>query len=254
MTTLSTPLPVAVQSTVDGKVFQFPNAEHAEHFEALIAGDGGQTQRLVPAPPPLSRPLYDLESHLAALLDTEDVVPEELEQEYALELHATLVATTEKRDRVGQFREHLKAQIAFSHAEASRLRDRETYYQHALDKLDSYITRVIEMLGLDAKDKRKKLEGHTCTIGLHGCDKRAEVIAGQEEAVPSKYKRVTVTLPADTWELLCDSLDLDLRDQVLAEVTSPKVEVSLSKVKGDLKAGVSVDGCQLVGGTYVEIK
>jgi len=30
-------------------------------------------------------------------------------------------------------------------------------------------------------------------------------------------------LPAETWELLCDSLELDLREQVLAEVRAPKV-------------------------------
>ena len=42
---------------------------------------------------------------------------------------------------------------------------------------------------------------------------------------------VTVTLPAETWELVCDSLDMDLRDQVLGEVgKSPKVEVSIGQI------------------------
>lgn len=47
------------------------------------------------------------------------------------------------------------------------------------------------------KGKRKKLEGNTITLSLRGCDKRAEVT--DEAAVPTKYKRVTVTLPAETW-------------------------------------------------------
>ena len=45
-----------------------------------------------------------------------------------------------------------------------------------------------------------------------GCDSRVEVT--DAAAVPARYKRVTMTLPAETWELVCDSLDLDLREQV----------------------------------------
>ena len=54
-----------------------------------------------------------------------------------------------------------------------------------------------------------------------------------------------------SWELVCDSLDLELRDQVLGEVRSAKVEVSLSAVKVDLKADIAVPGAQLSGGTYL---
>lgn len=59
-----------------------------------------------------------------------------------------------------------------------------------------------------------------------------------------------VTPPAETWELVGDSLDLDLREQVLGEVKSAKVEVSTSLVKADLKAEIPVPGAKLVGGTY----
>lgn len=213
------------------------------------AQQGGEGLRLVPA---VARPLYDLETHLAALLDTEDVVPVELEREYALELHATLLATVEKRDRVGQFRQHLKAQINFAHGEAARLREREVFFTSALDRMDSYITRVIESLGVDAKGKRKKLDGKVLTLSLHGCDQRVDVL--DEEAVPARYKRVTVTLPAETWETVCDSLDMELRDKVVDEARSQKLEVSLTLAKVDLKADVPVPGCVLAGGTYVEVK
>jgi hypothetical protein len=189
------------------------------------------------------------EAHLAALLDTEELVPEELEQEYALELHATLLATVEKRDRVGQFMSHLESQIAFAHAEVARLQAREMFYTRAFERMEGYVTRVIESLGMDAKGKRKKLEGNTITLSLHGCDKRVEI--SDEGAVPTKYKRVTVTLPAEAWEQICDSLELDLRAQVLGEVKSQKVEVSTSAVKADLKSDVAVSGAKLVGGTYL---
>lgn len=207
---------------------------------------------LEPALPALARPLYSLEAHLAALVDTEDVVPAAQEAEYQAELQRTLIETVEKRDRVGQFILHLKAQIAFAHAEASRLREREAFYQHGLERMQKYITFIIEGLGLDDKNKRRKLEGKLLTLGLHGCDKRTEVT--DEAAVPIQYKRVTITLPAATWELLCDSLDLDLRDQVLAEIKSPQIEVDLAKAKSALKDGLEIAGVKLAGGTYVEVK
>jgi hypothetical protein len=208
---------------------------------------------LVPPPPAVAAMrlpvLYNLETHLAALLDTEDMVPAELEQQYALEFQQTLRETVAARDQVGQFRAHLKSQISLAQAEVKRLTERETFFTKALARADNLLTILIESLGME-KGKRKQLEGNTGTLSLHGCDKRVDIT--DEMVVPTKYKRVTVTLPAETWELVCDSLDLDLREQVLGEVKSPKVDVSLSLVKSDLKADVAVPGAQLAGGTYVE--
>jgi Siphovirus Gp157 len=240
--------PVVVQFD-DGKVFQFPADENARQFETSVQQAGGDTLRLVPEVLPAARSLYDLEAHLAALADTEEMVPAEQEQEFDLELQATLAATVEKRDRVGQFMAHLESQVAFAKSEIARLKTREQFYAAVLARMEGYVTRVIDSLGLDAKGKRKKLEGTTVTFSLHGCDKRAEVT--DETLVPTKYKRVTVTLPAETWELVCDSLDLDLREQVLGEVKSPKIEVSTSLVKTDLKADIAVPGAKLAGGTYL---
>jgi Siphovirus Gp157 len=168
------PVPAVVQSG-DGKVFQVPNTQEALQFEASVQQAGGETLRLGPEVLPAARTLYDIEAHLAALVDTEALVPEELEQEYALELQATLLATVEKRDHVGQFLAHLEAQIAFAHAEVARLKVREEFYEKVFARMESYVARVIESLGLDAKGKRKKLEGNTITLALHGCDKRVEV-------------------------------------------------------------------------------
>src|ERR1051326_8038151 len=85
---------------------------------------------------------------------------------------------------------------------------RAGFYQRVYLRMEAYISRVIESLGLDAKGKRRKLEGKTVTFSLHGCDKR--VGRTNESAVPSRYKRVTLTLPVDLWEQVIDALDLDL--------------------------------------------
>jgi hypothetical protein len=239
----------AVVLTGEDKVLQFTGERRAVQFQATDEASGGETLRLVPALLPAARPLYEIEAHLAALVETEEVVPDELEREYALELQATLLAAVDKRDRVGQFLAHLEQQIAFAHTEVTRLRAREEFFARALARMEGYVSRVIESLGLDAKGKRRKLEGNTITLSLHGCDKRVDVT--NEAVVPGKYKRVTVTLPAETWELVCDSLDLEVRAQVLGEVKAPVVDVSLSLVKADLKAGIAVPGAELAGGTYL---
>jgi hypothetical protein len=88
-----------------------------EQFESSVQEAGGDTVRLAAA-----RPLYDIEAHLAALVDTEEMVPEELAAAYAQELQTTLRDHRHARSR-GQFILHLK-QVAFSHAEASRLEQR----------------------------------------------------------------------------------------------------------------------------------
>jgi hypothetical protein len=201
-------------------------------------------------PPDVALPtLYALEEHLEMLLDTEEMVPPEFEAEFRAELQRSLLATVAKRDRVGQFMAHLEGQITLAHLEIKRLQERETFFVNAYARVESYVMETIESLGLDDKGKRKKLEGNTVTLSLHGCDRRAEIV--DEQAVAMKYKRATVTLPAETWDLVCDSLDLDLREQVMCDMKSPKLEVSLALVKTDLKAGIDVTGAKLAGGTYL---
>jgi|SRR5579883_1423874 len=256
MTSPSTPVVIA---TADQQVYRFPDEGAATAFEATVKEAGGELTRLAPAAPELpqiAKTLYDLEQHLAALLDTEATVSTELEQEYKTELCQTLTAVVEKRDRVGQFRNHLRSQIALAHEERQRLADREALYQSALDRLDLYITYTIESLGKEEsgkrKDKWKRLEGKTLTLGLHGCKQSVEVT--DEEAVPARFKRVNVTLPAETWEAMVDSLDLEMRAQVLDLVRRPEVFVDRTLAYGELSAGAEIPGLTLGGGFYVEVK
>jgi hypothetical protein len=248
------PAAIAIE-TAEHQVYTFPTEEKAREFEALCAQQGGACVRLGAAAPPVpkaARTLYDLETHLAALLDTDEMIPAELEGEYELELQSTLTAVVEKRDRVGQFRQHLVSQVELAKAERKRLEDRGAFYERALLKLDGYLTRIIDTLGLDPKGKRKKLEGRTLTLALHGCKKRVEIT--DEAAVPVQYKRVTVTLPAATWEALIDSLDFDIRDQILDAVTSPQMELNRTLAYTDLAADAVIPGLALGGGSYVEVK
>ena len=69
---------------------------------------------------------------------------------------------------------------------------REEFYSRAFGQMEAYVSRVIESLGLDAKGKRKKLEGTTITFSLHSCDKRAEIT--DEMAVPSRSAKCGLSL------------------------------------------------------------
>ena len=158
-------VPVVVQSD-DGNVFQCPTPPGAEQFETSVKQAGAETLRLLPEVLPAARSLYDIEAHLAALVDTEALVPVDLEQEFALELQATLAATVEKRDRVGQFLAHPEAQIAFAHAEVARLKAREEFYEKVFARMEGYVSRVIESLGLDAKGKRRGHHDHVVAARL----------------------------------------------------------------------------------------
>jgi hypothetical protein len=102
-------------------------------------------------------------------------------------------------------------------------------------RIEGYVARVIESLGLDAKGKRKKLEGNTITLSLRGCGKRAEVT---DESARNVGVSVRFARPGSC-------------EQVLGEVKSPKIEVSTSLVKAHLKADIAMPGTKLAGGTYL---
>ena len=126
--------------------------------------------------------LYTLEDQLAALADTADMVPADHEQQFLENFKSALVAAVEKRDRVGQLMAHLEQQVAFARAEIERLKERKEFYERVLERMEQYLIRVITSLGLDAKDKPRKLEGRTVTFSIKSCPASVEIT--DEPAVP----------------------------------------------------------------------
>jgi hypothetical protein len=130
---------------------------------------------VVPSPAVTAAPLYVIEDHLAALIETAELVSPEQEQEFRAEFQAALTAAVEKRDRVGQFLAHLEQQIDFAKFEIDRLRQRKATCERALARLESYVIETIENLGTDTKGKYRALEGKTTTFSLRGCPPSVEV-------------------------------------------------------------------------------
>jgi hypothetical protein len=193
-----------------------------------------------------SEPLYAIEEHLAALVDTVELVPPDQEREFRDEFQVALTNAIEKRDRVGQFMAHLEHQIAFASAEIERLRERKAAYQRALERIESYVTYTIENLGRDAKGKYRKLEGKTVTFSLGGCPPSVDIT--DESAIPSVYKALTLKLPAVVWEQILDWLGAGQREALIGDVKYQEVAVDKRAIRTVINAGSKVPGADLAIG------
>ena len=203
---------------------------------------------VVPSPAVTAAPLYVIEDHLAALIETAELVSPEQEQEFRTEFQTALTAAVEKRDQVGQFMAHLEQQIAFAGFEIDRLRQRKATCERALARLESYVIETIENLGTDRKGKYRRLKGKTTTFSLRVCPPSVEVT--DESAIPAEYRTLTLRLPAVTWEQLLDALDIEQRAAVVGRVSSPEVAVDKRAIKAAVDGGADVAGANLVTGRH----
>lgn len=196
---------------------------------------------------PAAKTLYDVEEHLAALADTVEMVTPDQEQAFLEEFKAALTGAAEKRDRVAHRLAHLEQQQTFAAGEISRLQAFKKVKEAEQERLENYVTYVIESLGKDAKGKYRKLEGQTTTMFLRATANVVDLTS--EFDIPLYYKRATVTMPADLWNDILNALDDDFRDQVLA-ATSQTTALAVDKraVKAALDAEVEVPGAKLATG------
>jgi hypothetical protein len=203
---------------------------------------------LVPASAnvPALQPLYAIEEHLAALVDTLELVPPDQEQQFRDEFQVALSTAVEKRDRVGQFMAHLEHQIAFANSEIDRLRERKAAYQRALSRIENYVIHTIEVLGKDGKGKYRRLEGKTVTFSLAGCPPSVEVT--DESAVPAEYKTLTLKVPALAWEQILGWLGLAERQAISGQVNCHETAIDKRSIKAAINAGAIVSGADLVTG------
>src|SRR5258708_18056915 len=128
------------------------------------------------------------------MIESAELVTPEQEAEFQKALATALTTAVEKRDRIGAFLAHCESQAALAAAEIKRLQDRKKGYQAVVDRLETYIIRVIEDLGTDAKGKYRQLEGRTVSFGLRGCAASVKII--NSAMAPAQLNTLTVKLPA----------------------------------------------------------
>lgn len=189
--------------------------------------------------------LYRIEEHLLALADTAEMVAPDQEREYLQDFKAALTSAADKRDRVCQFLEHLEHQQSFADAEIKRLQLLKKHYASVQERLEDYVAFVIDSLGKDSKGKLRKLEGNTTVMYLRACPASVELL--DETVIPHAYKRVTVTMPAELWGRVLNSLNNDMVSALLAKtLNTTQMSASKSEVKAALENGVPVPGARLI--------
>jgi hypothetical protein len=175
-------------------------------------------------------------------LDCAETVNPEQESIFVDDLSQALTDTVEKRDAVGRWMSHCESQIDLATREIARLRDRKASFETALERFKQYVIRVIEANG------GRKLEGNSVTFSLRKCPASVEML--NESLVPEDYRTNTVKLPAKTWNLLLDSIDLDLYELAMRQIASVESTVDKRAVKAALDSGVPVTGVRIADEKY----
>lgn len=201
---------------------------------------------LVVVPPPMnaSRPLYELETDVATFAETAEVVPPEQEQEFLAEFSALILAAREKRDALGHVMATIEAQVTFADAEIQRLQLRKAACLRTLDKLEAYLVRIIESLGPDAKGKPKKLEGNTVTFQLRKLPPSVSIHDEAQIPLSCKTAAVSLKLPAEQWNTLLDSLDLETR-ALIADGAKVDLVPSKTAIKAAIESSTEVPGASI---------
>lgn len=192
--------------------------------------------------------LYELEDGLLALLDTDDMVPDEQRGEYLAALQDQLEKTVEKRDAVARFMAHLESQQELVKAEVDRLQRLGKHFKAVEDRMKDTVRCTIQNLGVDAKGKYRKLEGKTCVLSLAKLPGSVEIT--DEEAVPVEYKDAVLTMPAATWQALMEDLFPEDREKIVAALRKQDLVVRKSDVKAALEGG-EVPGARMSEGWRV---
>ncbi len=195
---------------------------------------------------PAALTLYNLESELTALLDTEDLAESEEQQLAILREIATVTdAAVAKRDNVIRMFRHLELQQANVDAETKRLTELKAAYARCQERLEGYVMRVMQELVPEPKKGARKLEG---SIGVLKLAKKAAPLEIEDESkIPVKFKRVKVTVDADVWQRFAPD--------PLVQLARADYEVKRNEVKEALKAGAEVPGADLAMESFrLEVK
>jgi hypothetical protein len=176
--------------------------------------------------------LYQIESDLAAMLDTEALVPEEYLAAFQAELAAKTEQGMAKRANCIRAIRHIEHQIELASSEEKRLAEWRRSLSAGLDRFKDYIVRCIELTG------SKKVEADNGSLSIQSNPESVEIT--DLELVPDEFKTVTVKMPAALWrEIVTEYRPADLTG--LDATFNP----NKSAIKDAIKSGREIPGCDL---------
>jgi Siphovirus Gp157 len=182
-------------------------------------------------------PLYHIEEHLIALLDTIDATPDEMRLEIQAEIDAYLGKEAAKVDQIAHVLAALEWEQKAAADEIARLTERKKAAAASAERLEQYVCRVLKMRG------GKKLAGVTSSLSVRPSD---AVKITDADLIPARYQTAEIKMPLWLWQYTVEGVDEDSefgRDLRGVKVNS---NPSVSTIKAAIKAGEDVPGADIV--------
>jgi len=194
--------------------------------------------------------LYSIEDELAAFVDTEELVPEDLREQYALAMGAKNDAAVTKRDNVIRAIRFLEDQRDLAKAEEERIREHRKRVEAALERFRSYVAGVVDRFG-EQKPGQKTKTLHA-TIGVLRCQQSPGKIVIEDEAVlPGRFCRAVVTFDrADDWERMYKTFFSLPEKPELQGGFKPEREPLKERIAEAIDAGEEVPGADRAFGEW----
>lgn len=191
--------------------------------------------------------LYELESTMVALADTEDGgVPVELQEAFRQELGEYTEAALAKRDGCAQFVAYLEGQIALAKAEEARLNERRKRLESGLKRFENYVVGIVVQFASNmykGPPRPPRLEGRTCTLVAAKNPQGAEILDALQ--LPADMIHVELRVPGTVLAALPEDVLAALKKQAVSYAVVPQGANILSA----LRAGRLVPGARLKQGT-----
>lgn len=199
--------------------------------------------------------LYAIEENLLALIDTAEMVEDD-EQRLAIlnEIAEANETALVKRDNVIRFLRRLsimldtdraKGKVGAIDAEIDRLKAFKEQLENRRDRIEQYLVGVVEQFAPKPKKGNPRLEGSIGYLSIAKNPDRPEI--SEEGLVPRRFKKVTITLPAESWDVVLDAAMQQVPGMcdVVAAVERMEEKIVSSAVKKALDEGEDVPGADL---------
>lgn len=193
-----------------------------------------------------SRTLFDIEESLV-LLGEAIVDAEELTPELQADFERYLGTARAKRDNVARFRSECDCQAEAAKKEIATLSKRRKRFERKIERLDRMLLTVFAAMNVPY------LEGNFYTLSKVKNPDSVDII--DLDTLNNEYKRVSVSMPAEDWQLLLESISDERRQEVISRLFKHEVTPELADIKPVLTRQEAVPGACLKTHEYrVEVR
>lgn len=193
-----------------------------------------------------SRTLFDIEESLVllgeAIADAEELTPE-----LQADFERYLGTARAKRDNVARFRSECDCQAEAAKKEIATLSKRRKRFERKIERLDRMLLTVFAAMNVPY------LEGNFYTLSKVKNPDSVDII--DLDTLNNEYKRVSVSMPAEDWQLLLESISDERRQEVISRLFKHEVTPELADIKPVLTRQEAVPGACLKTHEYrVEVR